>query len=112
MEPDRTASSEEAERRQFLTKCGRFAAITPPAIALLLSTSLTSNAIAASGGGRSIGSSGQVGRGLGAGGGNGPPGNVPLGNGPNGNGPPGNAPGNGRGSGNNGRGPGNAGGGR
>lgn len=105
MEPDRIASNEEAERRQFLTKCGRFAAITPPAIALLLSTSLTSNAIAASGGGRSIGNNGHAGRGRARGAG--------RGNGPTGNGPPGNIPaGNGQGTGNSGRDPGNSGGNR
>ncbi|WP_445503115.1 hypothetical protein [Microvirga sp. G4-2] len=36
------------DRREFLAKCGKFAAITPPAMTLLLSTSLTSNAIAKS----------------------------------------------------------------
>jgi hypothetical protein len=33
---------EEDERREFLKTCGKFAAVTPPAITLLLSTSLTS----------------------------------------------------------------------
>ncbi|MFG3595538.1 hypothetical protein [Bradyrhizobium sp. RDI18] len=37
------------DRRNFLKSAGRFAAVTPPAITLLLSTSLTSDAIAASG---------------------------------------------------------------
>jgi hypothetical protein len=37
------------DRRQFLLTAGRFAAVTPPAITLLLSTSLTSDAIARSG---------------------------------------------------------------
>ena len=37
------------DRRKFLISCGRFAAVTPPAMALLLSTSLTSTAIARSG---------------------------------------------------------------
>jgi hypothetical protein len=40
----------ERDRREFLKKCGRFAAITPPALTILLSTSLTSDAIAKSGG--------------------------------------------------------------
>jgi hypothetical protein len=44
------AAAEKDERREFLKTCGRFAAVTPPAITLLLSTSLTSNAIGASGG--------------------------------------------------------------
>jgi hypothetical protein len=38
------------DRRKFLISAGRFAAVTPPAITLLLSTSLTSDAIARSGG--------------------------------------------------------------
>lgn len=37
------------DRRKFLISCGRFAAVTPPAMTLLLSTSLTSTAIARSG---------------------------------------------------------------
>jgi len=37
------------DRRNFLKSAGRFAAITPPAITLLLSASLTSDAIAHSG---------------------------------------------------------------
>jgi hypothetical protein len=41
--------SDQDDRREFLKTCGRFAAVTPPAITLLLSTSLTSEAIAASG---------------------------------------------------------------
>lgn len=43
--------SEEEDRREFLKTCGKFAAVTPPAMTMLLSTSLTSNAIAQSGGG-------------------------------------------------------------
>lgn len=38
------------ERRRFLASCGKFAVVTPPAITLLLSTSLNSSAIAKSGG--------------------------------------------------------------
>jgi hypothetical protein len=38
------------DRRKFLASAGRFAAVTPPALTLLLSTSLTSDAIAGSGG--------------------------------------------------------------
>jgi hypothetical protein len=37
------------DRRKFLKSAGRFAAVTPPAITVLLSTSLTSDAIARSG---------------------------------------------------------------
>jgi hypothetical protein len=51
---ERGTRSEE-DRRTFLKACGRFAAITPPAITALLSTSLTSGAIAASGSGGSGG---------------------------------------------------------
>src|SRR5690348_164591 len=52
--PDRTAKSDTlAARREFLAHCGRFAVVTPPAIALLLSTSLHSSAIAFSSGRRS-----------------------------------------------------------
>jgi hypothetical protein len=39
-----------ADRRKFLAACGKFAVVTPPAITLLLSTSLNSTAIAQSGG--------------------------------------------------------------
>jgi hypothetical protein len=48
-----TNLTDEEDRRKFLMTCGRFAAVTPPAITLLLSTSLTSDAIAHSGGGSS-----------------------------------------------------------
>jgi len=41
----------DADRRKFLASCGRFAAVTPPTITLLLSTSLTSDAVAGSSGG-------------------------------------------------------------
>jgi hypothetical protein len=44
--------SESQARRDFLKKAGRFAAVTPPAITLLLGTSLNSRAIAKSGGSR------------------------------------------------------------
>ncbi|TGQ52578.1 hypothetical protein EN836_19335 [Mesorhizobium sp. M1C.F.Ca.ET.193.01.1.1] len=44
--------SEARARRDFLKKAGRFAAMTPPAITLLLGTSLNSTAIAKSGGSR------------------------------------------------------------
>lgn len=47
----------EDDRREFLKKAGRFAVITPPAVTFLLSTSMSSKAIAAS--------SGRPGKGLG-----------------------------------------------
>lgn len=37
------------DRRKFLATCGKFAVVTPPAITMLLSTSLTSDAMAKSG---------------------------------------------------------------
>ncbi len=40
----------DQERRKFLAACGKFAVVTPPAITVLLSTSLNSTAIARSGG--------------------------------------------------------------
>jgi hypothetical protein len=43
-------SEAQADRRRFLAACGKFAAVTPPAITLLLSTSLNSAAVAHSGG--------------------------------------------------------------
>lgn len=48
------SSSEEDDRREFLEACGRFASVTPPAITVLLSTSLTSSAIASSDGRRRV----------------------------------------------------------
>jgi hypothetical protein len=52
--PDPTAKSDTlAARREFLARCGRFAVVTPPAVTLLLSTSLNSSAIAYSSGRRS-----------------------------------------------------------
>lgn len=45
-------ASEAQARRDFLKKAGRFAAVTPPAVTLLLGTSLNSRAIAKSGGSR------------------------------------------------------------
>lgn len=56
MEP-RVQERAEDDRREFLKKAGRFAVITPPAVTFLLSTSMSSKAIASS--------SGKPGRGLG-----------------------------------------------
>jgi hypothetical protein len=53
-------TDQDEDRRKFLATCGRFAAVTPPVITVLLSTSLTSNAVA--------GSMGHVGYGKGHGG--------------------------------------------
>jgi len=43
-------SQANEDRRKFLASCGKFALVTPPAITMLLSTSLHSSAIAHSGG--------------------------------------------------------------
>ena len=48
--PNNEGIGAEADRRKFLSALGRFSVVTPPAITLLLSTSLTSQAIAHSGG--------------------------------------------------------------
>jgi hypothetical protein len=50
--PPEVLVSEAQARRDFLKKAGRFAVVTPPAITLLLGTSLNSKAIAKSGGTR------------------------------------------------------------
>lgn len=81
---DTSDTEENRDRRDFLAKCGQFAAITPPAVTFLLSTSLTSKAIAASSGRPSHGSHGGKSD-------HGPSGGKP------GNGPSGNKPGNGYG---------------
>jgi hypothetical protein len=48
--PVDTGTPLDDDRRKFLAACGRFAVVTPPALTLLLSTSLNSKAIARSGG--------------------------------------------------------------
>jgi hypothetical protein len=48
--PVDTGTPHDDERRKFLAACGKFAVVTPPALTLLLSTSLNSKAIAQSGG--------------------------------------------------------------
>ncbi len=48
---DDCKSVADEERRKFLASAGRFALVTGPAVTLLLSTSLNSKAIAASGSG-------------------------------------------------------------
>jgi hypothetical protein len=45
-----TGTPLDDDRRKFLAGCGKFAVVTPPAITMLLSTSLNSTAIAHSGG--------------------------------------------------------------
>jgi hypothetical protein len=46
----RTETRLDDDRRKFLATCGQFAIVTPPALTVLLSTSLNSEAIAKSGG--------------------------------------------------------------
>ena len=48
--PEKNPIGPEDHRRDFLKKCGAFAAVTPPAVTFLLSTSMSSKAIAASSG--------------------------------------------------------------
>jgi hypothetical protein len=48
----------DEDRRKFLAACGKFAAVTPPALTVLLSMSLNSEAVAKSGGGRDGGTKG------------------------------------------------------
>jgi hypothetical protein len=58
------------DRRKFLAACGKFAIVTPPALTLLLSTSLNSTAIAGSSGnnnGNNGNNNGNNGRGNGGG---------------------------------------------
>lgn len=52
----------EEDRRKFLASCGRFAAVTPPVLTLLLSTSLNTEAIAHSSGGGGWGDRDDPGR--------------------------------------------------
>ena len=53
-----SARQSENDRRSFLKSCGRFAATVPPAMTVMLATSLTSNAIAKSTGGGGRGNGG------------------------------------------------------
>lgn len=50
--------SASEDRRKFLATCGKFAIVTPPALTLLLSTSLNSTAIASSSGNNGFGNGG------------------------------------------------------
>src|SRR3954451_11533002 len=69
---DHAMTDENEDRRRFLKSCGKFAVVTPPAITMLLSTSLTSDAVAHSGGGGSYNHPGNSGGGGGNSGGGGP----------------------------------------
>jgi len=72
-------SSSEEDRRSFLMSCGRFALTVPPVMTVLLSTSLSSPAIAKSGGG---GGRPKGNNGVGNGEDPQPPGNPPINDGP------------------------------
>lgn len=63
---DSSLTKSEADRRAFLQSAGRFAATVPPAMTVMLSTSLTSEAIAKSTGHGEGGGHGE-GRGRGKG---------------------------------------------
>lgn len=75
VEPLEKLCSGEEDRRVFLKSCGSFALTVPPALTILLSTSLSSPAIAKSTGGK--GNNG-VGNGIDPQ----PPGNPPINDGP------------------------------
>lgn len=72
-EPRNILAGGDEDRRDFLKSCGRFAVTVPPVMTVLLSTSLTSPAIAQSVGGKQKGNNG-VGNGLDPQ----PPGNPPI----------------------------------
>lgn len=48
MEPQETRSKEGTDRRAFLATAGKFAVVVPPAMTMLLSTTMNSPAIAQS----------------------------------------------------------------
>jgi hypothetical protein len=48
MQPQETRSQEGTDRRAFLAKAGKFAVVVPPAMTMLLSTTMSSPAIAQS----------------------------------------------------------------
>jgi hypothetical protein len=54
-----TATPVDDDRRKFLAACGKFAVVTPPALTVLLSTSLNSSAMARSGGNSGDGDGGR-----------------------------------------------------
>jgi hypothetical protein len=69
MNTDTNKADSATDRRKFLTKCGKFAIVTPPVVTMLLSTSMSSKAVAQSGFPR------QGNNGFGNGGNDGVPGN-------------------------------------
>jgi len=75
MEPTKETKA-GADRRQFLATAGKAAVVVPPAMTMLLSTTMTSPAIAASGG--PMKGNNGVGNGMDPQ----PPGNPPMNDGP------------------------------
>ena len=71
-----------SDRRSFLAACGKYSLTVPPAMTVLLSTSLASPAIAASGGGGNGGNRRRGNNGVGNGPDPQPPGNPPVNDGP------------------------------
>jgi hypothetical protein len=61
MERDKEVTRIATDRRAFLAAAGKFAVVTPPLMTMLLSTTLTSPAIAASGRGSYQGDQGGPG---------------------------------------------------
>jgi hypothetical protein len=57
---DKDSSSAREARRRFLASCGKFAAVTPPTITLMLAAAERSYVAAQSGGGATIGGAGAV----------------------------------------------------
>jgi hypothetical protein len=58
---DKDSSSAREARRRFLASCGKFAAVTPPTITLMLAAAERSYVAAQSGGGVTIGGPGGAG---------------------------------------------------
>ena len=75
-------SEHNDDRREFLKKAGTFAAVTPPAVTFLLSTSMSSQAIAKSGGGPRGNGKPKGNNGVGNGQDGPPPGNPKVNDGP------------------------------
>ena len=69
MEPQETRSNEGTDRRAFLTSAGKFAVVVPPAMTMLLSTTMSSPAIAQSAVGGGTGGTGGTDGGTGGTGG-------------------------------------------
>ncbi|MEX2451067.1 MAG: hypothetical protein WD407_09450 [Rhodospirillales bacterium] len=73
MNTDTNKTDIATDRRKFLSKCGKFAIVTPPIVTMLLSTSMSNKAVAQSGFPRQGNRQGN--NGFGNGGNDGVPGN-------------------------------------